>query len=66
MRQKENLNIQYDMQKCFDTKWASEALNGAYELGFNNDKVPLVQMPDMDAIIAIKSTAGISEEEKTK
>ena len=41
--------------------WASEALNGAYVLGFNNDKLPLVQMANMDASIAIKSTAGISE-----
>ena len=51
----------YDVQKCFDTMWASEALNDAYELGFNNDKLPLVQLTNKNASIAIKSSSGISE-----
>ena len=46
--------------------WASEALNDAYELGFDNDKLPLVQMANKSASIAIKSTRGISERSKIK
>ena len=26
----------YDVQKCFDTIWAQEALNDAFDLGFQN------------------------------
>jgi hypothetical protein len=51
----------YDVQKCFDTMWASEALNDAYELGFTNDKLLLVHLTNKHASIAIKSATGISQ-----
>ena len=51
----------YDVQKCFDTMWASEALNDAYELGFTNDKLPLLHLTNKHASIAIKSSTGISQ-----
>ena len=51
----------YDVQKCFDTLWANEALNDAYELGLNNDKLPLVYMSNKNASIAITSSIGTSK-----
>ena len=51
----------YDVQKCFDTMWAKEAINDIYELGFTNDKLPLVYLANQTAHIAIKSSTGISE-----
>ena len=51
----------YDVQKCFDTMWAKEAINDVYELGFKNDKLPLVYLANQTANIAIKSSSGISE-----
>jgi hypothetical protein len=34
----------YDVEKCFDTMWAQEAINDAYDLGFQDDKLPLVYL----------------------
>ena len=51
----------YDVQKCFDTMWANEALNDAYELGLNNDMFPLVYMSNEHASIAITSSTGTSK-----
>ena len=51
----------YDVQKCFDTMWAQEALNDAYDLGFQNDKLPLVHLANKSAHIAVKSSIGTSE-----
>ena len=42
----------YDVQKCFVTIWAQEALNDAYDLGFQNDKLPLVHLANQSAHIA--------------
>ena len=50
----------YDVEKCFDTMWAQETLNDAYDLGFQNDKLPLVQLSNESASIAIKSSIGIT------
>ena len=55
------IDIVYDVKKCFETMWASEALNDAYELGFTNDKLPLVHLKNKYASIAIKSSTGISQ-----
>ena len=66
-RSEESVDIAvYDVKKCFDTMWASEALNDAYELGFDNDKLPLVQMANKSASIVIKSTRRISERSTIK
>jgi hypothetical protein len=51
----------YDVQKCFDTMWAQEALNDAYDIGFQNDKLPLVHLANESAHIAVKSAFGTSE-----
>ena len=50
----------YDVEKCFDTMWAQEAINDAYDLGFQNDKLPLVYLTNKSASIAIKSPTGTS------
>ena len=49
------------MQKCFDTMWAQEAVNDAYDFGFQNNKLPLVHLANESAQIAVKSSTGISE-----
>ena len=41
--------------------WAKEAINDAYDLGFQNDKLPLVYMANENASIAIKTSAGTTE-----
>ena len=46
----------YDVQKCFDTMWSHEAINDAYDLGFKNDKLPLVFLSSESANIAVKSS----------
>jgi hypothetical protein len=51
----------YDVQKCFDTMWSHEAINDAYDLGFKNDKLPLVFLASESANIAVKSSTGMSE-----
>ena len=56
----------YDVQKCFDTMWAQEALNDAYDLGFQNDKLPLVHLANEIAHIAVKSSIGTSERKTIK
>ena len=61
-RSKEPIDIGvYDVEKCFDTMWAKEALNNAYDLGFMNDKLPLVHLTNNTASIAVKSSTGISD-----
>ena len=34
----------YDDKKCFDSLWAFKSLNDVYELGFKNDKLPLLNL----------------------
>ena len=41
--------------------WANEALNNAYDLGFKDDKLPLVFMTNESASIAISSSSGTSK-----
>ena len=48
----------YDVQKCFDSLWTHEALNDIYELGFNNDKLPLLYLENLNANVAIKTASG--------
>ena len=61
-RSKEPMDIGvYDVEKCFDTMWAKEALKNAYDLGFMNDKLPLVHLTNNTASIAVKSSTGISD-----
>ena len=50
----------YDVEKCFDTMWAQEALNDVYDLGFQNDKLPLINLTNKSASIAVKSSTGLS------
>ena len=51
----------YDVKKCFDTMWSHEAINDLYDLGFKNDKLPLVFLASESANIAVKTSTGISE-----
>ena len=51
----------YDVMKCFDTLWAHEAINDAFDIGFQNDKLPLVFLASESASIAVKSSCGTSE-----
>ena len=52
--------VVYDVRKYFDTIWEKEEINDTYELGFKNDKLPLVHMGNTSASIAIKSPHGLS------
>ena len=51
----------YDVKKCFDSMWAKEAINDAFDLGFQNDKLPLVYLANENASIAIKTSSGTTE-----
>ena len=51
----------YDVKKCFDTMWSHEAINDVFDLGFQNDKLPLVFLASESANIAIKCSGGVSE-----
>ena len=51
----------YDVRKCFDTMWNQEAINDIYELGFQNDKLPLLYLENETAKVAIKTSAGTTE-----
>ena len=50
----------YDVKKCFDTLWNQECINDLYELGFDNDKLPLIYLENETASVAIKSSTGVS------
>ena len=54
-----DINI-YDAYKCFDTMWADEAVNDVFELGFQNDKLPLLFLENQNANIAVKNSRGIT------
>ena len=41
--------------------WSHEAINDVFDLGFKNDKLPLVYLASKSASIAVKSSGGLSE-----
>ena len=51
----------YDVRKCFDTMWSHEAINDIFDLGFKNDKLPLVFLASKSGNIAVKCSSGVSE-----
>ena len=51
----------YDAHKCFDAMWTEEAINDIYELGINDDKLPLLYLENQSASVAIKTPTGITE-----
>ena len=48
----------YDAYKCFYKLWAQECFNDLYDLGFKNDKLNLLYEENMNAQVAVKTTAG--------
>ena len=57
----EPIDIQvFDIEKCFDTLWVEECINDLFESGFKNDKLPLLFMENQNAMIAVKTSSGIS------
>ena len=43
--------------------WIQEAINDLFELGFNNDKLPLLFLENENATIAIKTSSGMTQRE---
>ena len=57
----ESIDIQvFDIEKCFDKLWVEECINDLFESGFKNDKLPLLFMENQNAMIAVKTSSGIS------
>ena len=51
----------YDVMKCFDKLWTKECVNDLFEKGFQNDKLCLLHMGNMNAKVAVKIAGGITE-----
>ena len=51
----------YDAEKCFDKLWTKECLNDLYENGLQNDKLCLLHKENLNAKVAIKTSAGITK-----
>ena len=50
----------YDVDKCFYSMWLHEAINDLYESSVNNDNLPLLFQENSKAMIAVKSSHGLS------
>ena len=51
------------MEKCFDALLAQKCINTLFEYGLNNDKLVLLHEETKNALIAIKTSAGLFERE---
>ena len=52
-----------DVEKCFDALWVQECMNTLFECGLNNDKLVLLYEETKSAMIAIKTSSGITQRE---
>ena len=51
----------FDIEKCFDKLWVEECVNYLFTSGFKNDKLPLLFKENQNALIAVKTSTGISK-----
>ena len=51
----------YDVEKCFDALWVQECMNTLFEYGLTNDKLVLLYEETKTALIAIKTSSGLTE-----
>ena len=51
----------FDIEKCFDALWVEECVNDLFTSGFKNDKLPLLFKENQNAMIAVKTSTGISK-----
>ena len=47
----------YDVEKCFDALWLQECINDIYMAGLRNDKLNLLYLSNLNANVAVKSSA---------
>ena len=52
-----------DVEKCFDSLWVQECINTLFEYGLTNDKLVLLFEETKSAMIAIKTSSGLTERE---
>ena len=52
-----------DVEKCFDSLWVQECINTLFEYGLRNDKLVLLYEESKTAMIAIKTSSGITDRE---
>jgi hypothetical protein len=51
----------YDVEKCFDALWSYECINDLYDAGLRNDKLALLFKINQTALIAIKTSQGMTQ-----
>ena len=51
----------YDIEKCFDALWSYECINDLYDAGLRNDKLALLFKINQTALIAIKTSQGMTQ-----
>ena len=63
-RKKQNgeaLDVQiFDVEKCFDALWLHEVITCLFNVGLQNDKLPLLFQENKNAQVAVKTPGGIS------
>ena len=52
-----------DVKKCFDSLWVQECINTLFECELNNDKLVILYEETKRAMIAIKTSSGITQRE---
>ena len=50
----------YDIEQCFDSMWLHEVITSLFEAGLKNDKLPLLFLDNINAIISVKTPGGLS------
>ena len=51
----------YDVEKCFDSLWSQECLNDLWDVGCQDDKLNILAQGNKSALVAIKTSKGITE-----